>query len=353
MEEFAQSVDAKRVVAMIRAIATKRWTIMEISGTHTQTILQYGIDRLLSDNVEIVHGPGCAICITPLEIIDRAFAISRFQDVTFCVFGELLRVPGTRNDLLDAMATGADVQVVYDPRDCVRMAEEAPERKVVYFSVGAEKLLPACAESLLAARKLGLKNYFVLSAQAHMTPICSAVLRRHVGQVNAVLAPVTSCSVIGFKEYEAVSREFNVPVVVSGIEPADVLEGIYKCISQLESGKAQVENQCAGYVSRQGNAEQQELINQSFVLMDFQWRRLGTIKESGFQLRQELDHYNAWIQFPVEAQPVHESPVCISEEIMLGLKKPCHCPAFGPQLRAAAPGRCHHGGAGRHLRALP
>jgi len=329
LEDFAKSDDARRIAGKIRSTATRRWTIMELCGAHTRTILQCGIDEMLADNIQIVHGPGCVISITPLNIIDRAFAVAYEPDVTMCVFGDMLRVTGTRNDLLEAKASGADVRVVYDAATCVELAKEHPERKIVYFSVGSERLLPGCAASLLEAKQLGLKNYFVLSSQANMSTICSGVLQRHSGQIDAVLASGTSCSVVGFKDYETVSKQFNIPIIVSGVEPLEVLESLYKSIVQLENGRSVVENQCPGFVSRSGNSEQQSLINQAFRLMDFEWRRLGTIANSGFQLREELDGFNAWTAFHSEPKPAHESAMCISEEIMLGLKKPADCPAFG------------------------
>jgi hydrogenase expression/formation protein HypD len=328
-DEFSQSETTRKLAAKIRAAATKSWRIMEICGTHTQTILEYGIDKLLPENVEIIHGPGCAICITPLEVIDRAFAIAHLPEVIFCLFGGLLRVPGTNSDLLDAKATGADVRVVYSAMDCLKIAQENPDRKVVFFAVGSEKVLPENAQSLLEAERLGLKNYFMLSSQAHMAPICAAVMQRHIGKVNGILGPGDGCSVTGFTEYEKISRDFNVPIVVSGVEPIDVLEGLYKCVVQLESGKHVVENQYTKFVTRQGNPEHHNSINATFMPCDYRWRRLGIIPDSGFQLKQKYDSFNAWLAFDVVEKPSRESPICISEEIMLGLKKPWDCPAFG------------------------
>ena len=328
-EEFAQSEEAQKLSAKIRAAITKPWTIMEICGRHTHTILEYGLDKLIPSAIRLVHGPGCAICITPLEIINRASAIARAPDVIFCVFGELLRVPGSRSDLLDAKALGADVRVVYSPLDCVEIARANSDRKVVFFAVGTEKSLPANAQSLLSAVQNGVKNYFILSSQAHMPPICAAVLERHMGTVNAVLGPGDGCSVIGFKEYESVCKQFNVPVVVTGVEPIDVLEGLYRCVMQLESGKHTVENQYSTFASRFGNSEQLNLINKVFGLHDYRWRRLGAIKQSGYQLKPEYDAYNAWLAFAGNDEPVRESSVCISEEVMCGMKKPSQCPAFG------------------------
>lgn len=302
---------------------------MEICGTHTQTILEYGIDRLLPETINIVHGPGCAICITPLEIIDRAVAIAARNEVIFCSYGELLRVPGSDSDLLDAKAIGADVRVVYSAMDCVKLAYENPDRKVVFFAVGNERALPGNAAALTEAMSLGLKNFFVLSCQAHMPPICSAVLQRHAGTVNAVLGPGTGCSVTGYKNYESVSREFNVPIVIAGVEPIDVLEGLYKCVLALENGRNNVDNQWNEYVTRYGDVDELEQIGRVFTLYDYSWRRIGAIERSGYQLKPEFDPYNAWLAFDVEVKPARESAKCISEEIMLGLKKPYQCPAFG------------------------
>ena len=328
-EDFAKSEPVEILRARISDAVTRPWTIMEVCGLHTHTILEYGIDHLLPPSVQVLHGPGCAICITPLAIIDRAFAIALKPDVIFCVYGELLRVPGTRCDLLDTKAAGADVRVVYSPMDCIQIAQENPNNKVVFFAVGCDNSVPENALSVKKAVELGLTNYSILSSQAHTPPICSAVLARQEAKVHGLLGPGDGCSIIGYKDFEAISREFSMPVVVTGLEPLDVLEGLYRCILQLESGKHSVENQYTRAVTKSGCAESLSLIQEIFQPADFEWRRIGAIRSSGYQLKPKFQSFNAWGAFEVEEHPVRESPVCISDQIMFGLKKPSDCSAFG------------------------
>jgi hydrogenase expression/formation protein HypD len=328
-EEFAKSEPAATLRAQINEIVTRPWTIMEMCGLHTHTILEYGIDQLLPESVQLLHGPGCAICITPLEVIDRAFAIALKPDVIFCCYPELLRVPGTRCDLLEAKATGADVRVVYSPMDSVNIAQENPDKKIVFFAVGSDNAVSLNAKSVKIAAELGLKNYCILSSQAHTPPICSAVLARQEAKVHGLLGPGDGCSIIGCKDFESISREFNMPVVITGLEPLDVLEGLYRCLLQLETGKHSLENQYTRAVTRAGNAERLHLINDVFQPADFEWRRIGVISNSGYMLKPEFSMFNAWQAFEVEQHPVREAPVCISDQIMFGLKKPGDCPAFG------------------------
>jgi len=328
-EEFAKSEPAATLRAQITEAVTRPWAIMEMCRLHTHTILECGIDQLLPPSVQLLHGPGCAICITPLEIIDRAYAIALKPDVIFCAYAELLRVPGTRCDLLDAKATGADVRVVYSPTDCVLIAQENPSKKVVFFAVGSDNAVPENALSVKRAAELGLTNYSLLSCQAHIPPICSAVLSRQEANVHGLLGPGDGCSIIGYKDFEAISREFNMPVVVTGLEPLDVLEGLYRCILQLEAGKHSVENQYTRAVTKAGSTESLHMINEVFQPADFEWRLIGAIRNSGYQLRPQFKVFNAWEAFEVEQHPVREAPVCISDQIMFGLKKPWDCPAFG------------------------
>ncbi|HEY9773182.1 MAG TPA: hydrogenase formation protein HypD [Planktothrix sp.] len=327
-QDFAKSEEAQRLIARIRATVTRPWKIMEMCGAHTHSILEYGIDQLLPKELQLLHGPGCAICFTPLEVIDRAFAIACLPDVIFCVYGELLKVPGTSSDFLDARASGADLRVVYSPLECITIAQENPNRSVVFFAVGSDKSAPLNAAAVRQAERLGLRNYFVLSCQAHIPPICSAVLQRHGGTVSALLGPGDGCSIIGFKDFENICREYRLPVVITGFEPLDLLEGILRCVTLLENGKFAVENQFTRSVTRAGNLEDQTLLQEYFQPGDFSWRRLGEIKNSGYRLKAKYAAYDAWENFRTEPREVHESPVCISDLIMLGQKKPFDCPAF-------------------------
>jgi hydrogenase expression/formation protein HypD len=327
-EDFAKSEQAQRLIERINATVTRPWKIMEVCGAHTHSILEYGLDLLLPHQLQILHGPGCAICFTPLEILDRAFGIASQPEVIFCVFGELLKVPGTNCDFLDAKASGADLRVVYSPLECLQIAKENPDHKVVFFAVGSDKSAPLNADAVREAEKLGLTNFFVLSSLAHMPPICEAVLNKHGGTVSALLGPGDGCSTIGFKDFDNICRDYRIPIVVTGLEPQDILEGILRCVTLLENGKFAVENQFSRAVTKQGNLEEQNLINKVFEPGDFEWRRLGAIKSSGYKLKTKYVSFDAWDRFAKEPREVAESPVCISDQIMLGQKKPFDCPAF-------------------------
>ena len=329
LDEYRNPQIAQSLAEQIRATATRPWTIMEVCGGQTHTILQYGLEDLLPDSVNLVHGPGCPICVTPLELIDKAIAIAQTPGVIFCSFGDMLRVPGSRCDLLEVKARGADVRIIYSPLDCVALARANPDRKVVFFAVGFETTAPANATAVWHARRLGVKNFFLLCSHVTVPPIISAILQAPNNLVQAFLGPGHVCSVMGSREYESISRHYRIPIVVTGFEPNDLLEGILLCLQQLEADKAQVEIQYTRAVKRAGNSEAQALIREVFDVIDREWRGLGSIPKSGYKLSHAFQQFDAEQEFEVGAVTAVESPVCISGQILRGLKRPFDCPAFG------------------------
>jgi hydrogenase expression/formation protein HypD len=310
---------------------------MEVCGGQTHTIVKYGIDRILPAGLELVHGPGCPVCVTPLETIDRAHAIASRSDVIFCSFGDMLRVPGSHGDLLQLKSQGSDVRVVYSPLDAVNLAAAQPNRKVVFFAVGFETTAPANAMAVWLARRRRLSNFSVLVSHVLVPPAIQAILRAPGNRVQGFLGPGHVCTVMGCTEYEALVREHRVPIVITGFEPIDLLEGVLRVVRQLEAGRAEAENQYSRAVERQGNRESQKLIEEVFEVCDRKWRGIGTIPRSGFQLRSEYRDHDAERLFEVDHLETEESSVCISGEILKGLRKPHDCPAFGKACTPQTP----------------
>lgn len=337
IDEYRDSAVVKRIVDEIKTIAKNSWTIMEVCGGQTHTICQYGLEELLPASINLVHGPGCPICVTPLEQIDKAIAIAQGPDVIFCSFGDMLRVPGSQCDLLDVKARGGDVRVVYSPLDCVGLARDNPDRKIVFFAVGFETTAPANAMAAWQAKKLGVNNFFLLCSQVTVPPALTSMLKEPDNNVQAFLAPGHVCAIMGWREYEPISKHYKVPIVVTGFEPADILEGILRAVAQLEKKQAEVENQYGRAVTRNGNAEAQALIRQVFEVIDRPWRGLGTIAKSGYKLSKEYERLDAEMAFLVEPVRAHESDFCIAGKILRGLKKPYECQAFGKQCTPEHP----------------
>lgn len=324
--------DADAVKALADAVAretTRPWTLMEVCGGQTHSIVRYGIDRMLPDRVELLHGPGCPVCVTPLEMIDRAHAIAARPGVIFCSFGDMLRVPGSAGDLLSLKAKGADVRVVYSPLDAVRLASATPDRQVVFFAIGFETTAPANAMAALLARRQGLRNFSLLVSQVLVPPILGSMLASPDRRVQAFLGPGHVCTVMGTREYEPIARDFRVPVVVSGFEPVDLLRGVLQAVRQLEAGRAEVENAYARVVSPDGNPAARGLMTEVFEVCDRAWRGIGVVPASGLRLRAAFREHDAEARFDVGSLSAPESPLCISGSILKGLKKPGDCPAFG------------------------
>jgi len=328
-DEYRDPAAAKTLLHAIRRDTTRPWTIMEVCGGQTHTIVRYGIDELLPPEVELVHGPGCPVCVTPLELIDKAIALAARPDVIFCSFGDMLRVPGSRRDLLAVKAAGGDVRIVYSPLDCLKIAEQNPERTVVFFAIGFETTSPANAMAVWQAKRRGIDNFAVLVSHVLVPPAMTAILSSPNNRVQGFLAAGHVCSVMGYEEYEPLAERYRIPIVVTGFEPLDLLEGVYRCVQMLEAGRVGVENQYGRAVRRDGNPQALQLIRDVFTVTDRKWRGIGTIQGSGYRLRPEYERYDAERRFPVEQLDVLESDECISGLILQGVRKPRDCAAFG------------------------
>lgn len=329
VDEYRNERDAQKLVRAIRRLVTRPWTIMEVCGGQTHTFIKSGIDELLPPEVTLVHGPGCPVCVTPLELIDKAIAIARRPEVIFTSFGDMLRVPGSGADLLSVKAQGGDVRMVYSPLDAVKLAQRNPEREVVFFAVGFETTAPGNAMAVWQARELGLRNFSILCAHVLVPPAMEAILSAPGNQVQGFLAAGHVCTVMGYWEYEPIAERYRVPIVVTGFEPLDLLQGIYMTLKALEEGRWGVENQYTRSVKREGNAVAQRLVRQVFQVCDRQWRGIGLIPRSGYALRPEFAAFDAERRFGVDDLAAQESPLCIAGEILQGKKKPHECGAFG------------------------
>ncbi|MEW6297463.1 MAG: hydrogenase formation protein HypD [Thermodesulfobacteriota bacterium] len=329
VDEYRNGALARTIVQEIRRIQTKPWVIMEVCGGQTHAIVKHGIDELLPEGIELVHGPGCPVCVTPLEMIDKAHAIARQREVIFTSFGDMLRVPGSAVDLLTLKSRGADVRIVYSPLDALKIARANPDRQVVFFAIGFETTAPANAMAVWQAKREGVKNFSLLVAHVLVPPAIAAILRAPHNRVQGFLGPGHVCAVRGFGEYEALSARFRVPIVVTGFEPLDILEGTLMTVRQLESGRACAENQYVRAVRPQGNRPAQELVSAVFEVCDRKWRGIGTIPASGYRLRDEFRDHDAERLFAVEAIDTTEPAACISGQILQGTKRPPDCAAFG------------------------
>lgn len=337
VEEYRGREAADALVRAIRAAVTRPWTIMEMCGGQTHTIVKYGLDRLLPEGVELVHGPGCPVCVTSLELVDRAHEIASRPGVIFCSFGDMLRVPGTRGDLLGVKARGGDVRIVYSPLDAVDLAAANPGRPVVFFAVGFETTAPANAMAVTLASRRGLTNFSVLVSHVLVPPSMTAILQAPGNRVRGFLGPGHVCAVMGLAEYRPIARRYGVPVVVTGFEPVDLLRGVHRCVLQLERGAAEAENAYRRAVRDDGNPGARALVEDVFEVCDRKWRGVGTIPKSGYRLRHELRAHDAERVFQVADIEAAESPDCISGLILRGMKKPHECPAFGKTCTPLSP----------------
>jgi hydrogenase expression/formation protein HypD len=337
IDEYRESVAARKTAQMIHRITTRPWTIMEICGGQTHTIVKYGIESLLPPGLTLVHGPGCPVCVTPLELIDKAIAIASRGDVIFTSFGDMLRVPGSSKDLLSVKAEGGDVRMVYSPLDAVKLAFENREKKVVFFGVGFETTAPANAMAVYQAKKQGLRNFSLLCSHVLVPPAINAILSSTTNRVQGFLAAGHVCTVMGYEEYFPLAERFHVPIVVTGFEPLDVLQGIYMTVKQLEENRFDVENQYTRSVRREGNLPAQQLIRQVFHVSDRAWRGIGEIPMSGYALREAYAEHDAENVFDVGKITARESPLCIAGSILQGLRKPNECQAFGSQCTPEHP----------------
>lgn len=337
ISEYRDGELVQGIIAEIHRTITKPAVIMEICGGQTHAIMRYGIDQLLPDEIELVHGPGCPVCVTSLELIDKALAIASMHDVIFTSYGDMLRVPGSSHDLFSVRAAGGDIRVVYSPLDAVNIAKKNPHKEVVFFAIGFETTAPANVMSVLQAEKLGLTNYSVLVSHVRVPPAMKTILSSPQNRVQGFLAAGHVCAVMGYWEYIPLAEKFNVPIVVTGFEPLDIVRGILMTVQQLEEGRNDVENAYPRVVTCQGNRPAQAVINKVFLESDQKWRGIGLIPGSGWGLRPEYAQFDAESKFNVQTINPQESSICIAGEILQGLKKPSECPAFGKQCTPENP----------------
>lgn len=328
IDEYRDERIARGLAKEIAERATQHWVLMEICGGQTHTIMRYGLDELLPSQIELVHGPGCPVCVTPLETIDKAIALASRRDVTLVSYGDMLRVPGSRSDLFRAKAQGADVRLAYSPLEAVKIARAHPDRKVVFLAIGFETTAPANAMAAWQAKREGLTNFSMLVSHVLVPPAIRALLASPENRVQGFIAPGHVCTVMGYEEYEVLVRDFAVPIVVGGFEPVDVLEAILMLVRQLEHGQAQVENQYVRSVTYQGNQPAQQIVKDVFEIADQKWRGIGVIPRSGLRLRAEYAAYDANKIFDLKLISADEPAECISAQVLQGLKKPTDCPAF-------------------------
>ncbi|MGE5925784.1 MAG: hydrogenase formation protein HypD [Gemmatimonadota bacterium] len=329
LDEYRDGAIARALAAQIRRTATRRWVLMEVCGGQTHTIVRQGLDELLGDAVEMIHGPGCPVCVTPLEQIDKALELAARSDVIFTSFGDMLRVPGSDCDLLQVRARGGTVRIVYSPLDALALAVRNPDKEVVFFAVGFETTAPANAMAVWRARELGVRNFSVLVSHVTVPPAMIALLSDPDNRVQAFLAAGHVCTVMGWTEYEPIAAGFRVPIIVTGFEPLDILEGIHLAVRQLEEGRHEVENQYARAVTREGTVPARTLVEQVFELADRKWRGIGEIPASGLALREEFAAFDAERRFALGTTSVAEPPECRAGAVLRGQLKPHQCPAFG------------------------
>ncbi len=335
--EYRDEKLVQSVLEEIRRTITKPWVIMEICGGQTHAIMRYGLNKLLPENIELVHGPGCPVCVTPIELIDKAIFIASQPGVIFTSYGDMIRVPGSRSDLFSVRASGGDVRIVYSPLDAVKIAQENPEHQVVFFAIGFETTAPANAMSVLQAKKLGVNNYSILVSQVCVPPAIKAILSSNGNRVQGFLAAGHVCTVMGYWQYQEISQQFKVPVVVTGFEPLDIVKGILMLVRQLEAGRFVVENAYPRVVTFEGNRSAQQIIHQVFTVCDRNWRGIGIIPQSGWKLRPEFSEFDAEQRFKVTEMQSIDSKICISGQILQGLKRPTDCAAFGIQCTPEHP----------------
>jgi hydrogenase expression/formation protein HypD len=337
VDEYRDQAQAEGLAQSIARITTKPWSIMEVCGGQTHSIVKYGIDELLPKHITLLHGPGCPVCVTPLELIDKALQIAARPEVIFCSFGDMLRVPGSGGDLFSVKAKGADVRIVYSPLDALKIARDNPGRQVVFFAVGFETTAPANAMAVFQAHAQKIANFSVLVSHVLVPPAIEAILSAPDNRTQGFLAAGHVCTVMGFEEYLPLAKKYRVPIVVTGFEPVDILQGILMCVEQLEQGRAEVENQYARSVQREGNRPAQELMAKVFRVVARKWRGVGEIPASGFALRDEFAAYDAETRFGVAGYHVDEDSECIAGQVLRGVKKPQECPAFGTRCTPDRP----------------
>jgi hydrogenase expression/formation protein HypD len=337
LEEFRDPELAKKLLDDIHATATRPWAMMEVCGGQTHSIIRHGLDQLLPDGIELIHGPGCPVCVTPLDVIDKALEIAARPGVIFCSFGDMLRVPGSERDLFRVKSAGGDVRVVYSPMDALEIARKNPDKQVVFFGIGFETTAPPNAMTVYQARRLGIANFSLLVSHVRVPPAIEAIMTSPVCRVQAFLAAGHVCTVMGVSEYPPLAERFDVPIVITGFEPLDILEGIRRAVHQLEEGRAEVENAYPRVVAADGNPKAIEMLDDVFEVVDRSWRGIGMIPQSGWRLSERYRDWDAEVRFDVGGIDTQESSICRSGEVLQGLIKPHECAAFGKECTPRNP----------------
>jgi hydrogenase expression/formation protein HypD len=337
VDEYRDPDAARRYAGLLARLTTRPWTIMEVCGGQTHAILKFGVDALLPPDVTLVHGPGCPVCVTPVELIEKALEIAARPEVIFCSFGDMLRVPGQHRDLFGVKASGGDVRILYSPLDALKVARENPDREVVFFAVGFETTAPANAMTVFRAARERIPNFSMLVSHVLVPPAMEAILSSPDNRIDGFLAAGHVCAVMGYFEYEPIAQRYRVPIVVTGFEPLDLLQGIYLCARQLEEGRHEVENQYARAVRRDGNGEAIRLIREVFRVVPRKWRGVGEIAASGLGLKPEYSGFDAEVRFGLADRTVEESSECLSGLVLRGVMKPNECPAFGTRCTPEHP----------------
>ncbi|RDB06373.1 hydrogenase formation protein HypD [Runella aurantiaca] len=329
LTEFRAPEVVEQYVNELHKIVTKPWTIMEVCGGQTHSLVKNGILHILPKEIRMVHGPGCPVCVTPLNLIDKAVYLAEEKGVILCSYGDMIRVPGSKRSLLESKANGADVRILYSPLEAVKIAQENPDRQVVFFAVGFETTAPANALSVVHAKRLGLKNYSILASHVLVPPAMEAVINDEEAEIQAFLAAGHVCTIMGLGQYEPIVQKYNIPMVVTGFEPVDLLQGILMTVKQLERGEANLENQYSRVVKPEGNPEARKVIDQVFEVTDREWRGIGTIPMSGWEVKAELSEFDANKKFAVNIPKAPECADCIAGLVLKGIKKPYECSQFG------------------------
>ncbi|HOW80475.1 MAG TPA: hydrogenase formation protein HypD [Verrucomicrobiota bacterium] len=337
LDEYREAGGTHQLARELARITTRPWLLMEVCGGQTHAIVKFGLDELLPRQVTLLHGPGCPVCVTPLELIDSALELAARPDVIFCSFGDMLRVPGSTTDLLAVKAAGGDVRIVYSPLDAVKLAGQNPAREVVFFAVGFETTAPTTAMAVYQAARQGLRNFSLLVSHVLVPPAIEAILDAPDRRVQGFLAAGHVCAVMGWEEYLPLAAKYQVPIVVTGFEPLDILQGVLMCVRQLESGRAEVENQYRRAVRQAGNSPAQQLIREVFQVTPRKWRGIGEIPRSGLGLRDAYAAFDAERKFGLAGRGVAEPAECRSGLVLQGKIKPHECPAFGTRCTPEHP----------------
>lgn len=337
VDEYRNAKEAELLANAIKKLTTRPWTLMEICGGQTHSIAKYSLQNLLPDKISLLHGPGCPVCVTPIALIDKAVQIAAQPNVIFCSFGDMLRVPGSKEDLFTVKSRGSDLRIVYSPMDALKIAQDNPQKEVVFFAIGFETTAPANAMAIYKANMDNINNISFLVSQVIVPPAIRSILGSSENRVQGFLAAGHVCTIMGYQEYEPLSKEYHIPIVVSGFEPLDILQGIYLCVKQLEEGRAEVENQYSRSVQKEGNLSAQKLIQEVFQIIPRQWRGIGEIPQSGLGLKEAYSRFDAENKFPCEVHSQERSTECISGLVLQGIKKPNECQAFGKLCTPESP----------------